>query len=66
MSVNEFDERKHELMPIIRNKLIDGTHRFKPARRVEIPNPGTSKKRKLRIPTEISYCTPPSMAFGML
>jgi len=50
MSVNEFDERKRELMPIIRNKLIDGTYRFKPARRVEIPKPGSSKKRMLGIP----------------
>jgi len=50
MNVNEFEERKRELMPIIRNKLIDGTYRFKPARRVEIPKPGTSKVRKLGIP----------------
>jgi group II intron reverse transcriptase/maturase len=50
MSVKEFEERKEELMPIIRNNLIDGTYRFKPARRVEIPKPGTSKTRKLGIP----------------
>jgi group II intron reverse transcriptase/maturase len=50
MSVSEFEQRKRELMPIIRNKLIDGTYRFKPARRVEIPKEGTSKTRKLGIP----------------
>ena len=53
MSVKEFDERKRELMPIIRNRLIDGTYRFEPALRVEIPKPGSTKKRKLRIPTVI-------------
>ena len=50
MSVKEFEERKGELMPIIRNKLIGGTYRFKPARRVEIPKEGSSKRRKLGIP----------------
>ena len=50
MSVKEFEERKGELMPIIRNKLIDGTYRSKPVRRVEISKPGTTKKRKLGIP----------------
>ena len=50
MSVRDFEERKEELMPIIRNKLMDGTYRFKPARRVEIPKPGTTKIRKLGIP----------------
>ena len=50
MSVKEFEERKRELIPIIRNKLIDGTYRFKPARRVEIPKEGSSKTRNLGIP----------------
>ncbi len=50
MSVKDFEERKGELMPIIRNKLIGGTYRFKPARRVEIPKDGSSKTRKLGIP----------------
>ena len=57
MSVKDFEERKEELMPIIRNKLMDGSYRFKPARRVEIPKPGTSKTRKLGIPTVNPYCT---------
>ena len=50
MSVKDFEERKGELMPIIRDKLIQGTYRFKPARRVEIPKDGSSKSRKLGIP----------------
>ncbi|KKK67435.1 hypothetical protein LCGC14_2954100 [marine sediment metagenome] len=53
MSVDEFEERKGELMPIIRNKLIEGTYRFKPALRVEIPKDGGSKTRKLGIPVII-------------
>ena len=50
MSVNDFEERRAELMPIIRNKLINMTYQFKPALRVEIPKPGSSKTRKLGIP----------------
>ncbi len=50
MSVNDFEEREAELMPIIRNKLIDMTYQFKPALRVEIPKPGSAKTRKLGIP----------------
>ncbi len=42
MSVKEFEERKAELTPIIRNNLIDMAYRFKPALRVEIPKPGVS------------------------
>ena len=50
MSVDEFEQRKGELMPIIRNKLIEGTYRFKPALRMEIPKDEGSKTRKLGIP----------------
>ena len=50
MSVKDFEERKGELMPMIRNKLMQGTYRFKPARRVEIPKDGSSKTRRLGIP----------------
>jgi group II intron reverse transcriptase/maturase len=50
MSVEKFDRRKRELMPMIRDKLKDVSYRFKPARRVEIPKPGTAKVRKLGIP----------------
>jgi len=50
MSVKDFEERKGELMPMIRNKLMQGTYRCKPARRVEIPKEGSSKTRRLGIP----------------
>jgi retron-type reverse transcriptase len=50
MSVKDFEERKGELMPMIRDKLIQGRYRFKPARRVEIPKDGGSKTRRLGIP----------------
>lgn len=51
MTVAEFERRKEELFPIIRNKLIAGTYRFKPARRVLIPKKGSpGKHRKLGIP----------------
>jgi group II intron reverse transcriptase/maturase len=50
MSMNDFEDRKGELMPMIRNKLRQGTYRFKPARRVEIPKDGSSKTRRLGIP----------------
>jgi len=50
MTVKDFEKRKKELFPILRNKLIEGKYRFKPARRVEIPKEGISKKRKLGIP----------------
>ena len=68
MSVKEFEERKEELMPIIRNKLVDGTYRFKPARRVEIPKPSTSKTRKLGIPVVMDriVSTSVSMVFDQI
>jgi len=50
MSVKDFDERKKELFPILRNKLIEGKYRFKPGRRVEIPKEGSTESRKLGIP----------------
>jgi RNA-directed DNA polymerase len=53
MSVKDFEERKGELLPMIRNKLMKGTYRFKPARRVEIPKEGSSKTRRLGIPVVI-------------
>jgi RNA-directed DNA polymerase len=53
MSVKDFEERKGELMPMIRNKLMQGTYQFKPARRVEIPKDGSSKTRRLGIPVVI-------------
>jgi RNA-directed DNA polymerase len=51
MTVTEFERRKEELFPVIRNKLIAGTYRFKPARRVSIPKEGSPGKfRNLGIP----------------
>ena len=50
MTVDEFAKDGLRLMRIIYGKLKDGTYRFKPARRVLIPKPGTNKKRKLGIP----------------
>jgi group II intron reverse transcriptase/maturase len=51
MTVAEFERRKQELFPVIRNKLIAGTYRFKPARRVQIPKKGSPGKfRNLGIP----------------
>jgi RNA-directed DNA polymerase len=50
MTVDAFAEREDELLTLIHEKLKAGTYRFKPARRVLIPKPGSSKKRKLGIP----------------
>ena len=50
MSVDAFQEREDELLARIQAKLEAGTYRFKPARRVLIPKPGSPKKRKLGIP----------------
>ena len=50
MTVEGFADREEELLNLIHVKLTAGTYRFKPARRVLIPKPGSSKKRKLGIP----------------
>jgi group II intron reverse transcriptase/maturase len=50
MSVQDFEERKTELLRLVYNKLKAGTYRFKPARRVLIPKEDSSKMRKLGIP----------------
>ncbi|MBN2565833.1 MAG: hypothetical protein JXB46_08985 [Candidatus Eisenbacteria bacterium] len=51
MSVEEFAERKTELLRGAIKKLREGMYRFKPARRVLIPKPGKPGKfRKLGIP----------------
>ena len=57
MGVEEFERRREDLLELIHEKLKGGTYRFKPARRVLIPKEGTSKMRKLGIPTVYSYCT---------
>jgi RNA-directed DNA polymerase len=50
MSVKDFEGREREFLGLIHEKLKAGTYRFKPARRVLIPKPGTTKERKLGIP----------------
>lgn len=50
MTVSAFAKRERELLALIHEKLMAGTYRFKPARRVLIPKPGTSQKRKFGIP----------------
>lgn len=50
MSVEDFEKRAEVLLPTIQEKLKAGQYKFKPARRVYIPKPGSSKKRGLGIP----------------
>ena len=50
MTVDEFQKRGVELGPLVSRQLKEGTYRFKPAKRVYIPKPGTTKKRPLGIP----------------
>ena len=50
MTVEEFAQREEQLLVLIHDKLKSGIYRFQPARRVLIPNEGTSKMRKLGIP----------------
>jgi len=61
MSVEDFEERKQELMRVIHKKLKSGEYRFKPARRVLIPKEGSSKKRKLGIPVVMDRIVGQSM-----
>ena len=50
MAVQDFAKREQELLDLIHEKLKAGKYRFKPARRVLIPKPGSKKQRKLGIP----------------
>jgi len=61
MTVAEFAQREDELLALIHDKLKSGSYRFQPARRVEIPKPGTSKKRKLGIPVVMDRIVGTSM-----
>jgi RNA-directed DNA polymerase len=61
MTVEEFAQREEELLVLIHDKLESGIYRFQPARRVEIPKPGTSKKRKLGIPVVMDRIVATSM-----
>jgi len=51
MTIKAFGERERELLSIIHKRLSSGSYRFKPARRVLIPKPGSSSMRKLGIPS---------------
>ena len=53
MTVEAFANREGELLPLIHETLKSGNYRFKPARRVLIPKPGSLKMRKLGIPVVI-------------
>ena len=61
MTVAEFAQREDELLALIHDKLASGSYRFQPARRVEIPKPGTSKTRKLGIPVVMDRIVGTSM-----
>ena len=61
MTVAEFAQREDALLALIHDKLKSGSYRFQPARRVEIPKPGTSKKRKLGIPVVMDRIVGTSM-----
>ncbi|MER2063730.1 MAG: group II intron reverse transcriptase/maturase, partial [Alkalibacterium sp.] len=49
MTVNEIESHIMEMYPYIRKKLLDGTYKPQPVRRVEIPK-ANEGIRKLRIP----------------
>ena len=53
MTVEAFANREGELLPLIHERLKSRNYRFKPARRVLIPKPGSLKMRKLGIPVVI-------------
>jgi retron-type reverse transcriptase len=61
MTVVEFERREEELLDTIQRRLKEGRYRFRPARRVLIPKEGTSKMRKLGIPTVMDRVTSQSM-----
>jgi RNA-directed DNA polymerase len=50
MTVKDFELKEEALLLLIQNKLKAGNYRFKPARRVLIPKPGSQDMRKLGIP----------------
>ena len=50
MTVEAFAEQAEEHLDRLHEKLQAGTYRFQPVRRVEIPKPGSTKKRQLGLP----------------
>lgn len=50
MTIGAFAAEEQRLLSLVHDKLETGTYRFKPAKRVLIPKPGSAKMRKLGIP----------------
>ncbi len=61
MTIADFARREDELLQLIRQRLEEGHYRFKPARRVLIPEEGSDKMRKLGIPTIMDRIVAQSM-----
>lgn len=61
VTVEKFGQEAEKNLNFIQAKLEAGTYRFKPARRTEIPKPGSTKKRKLGIPTVMDRVVSQSM-----
>jgi len=62
MTVGVFEEKANDYLHLIHEKLLLGSYRFRPARRVLIPKNGsTSKKRKLGIPVVMDRVVSQSM-----
>lgn len=51
MTIQQFEQRRQELLGLAAEKLEEGSYRFKPVRRTLIRKEGSRKKRKLGIPT---------------
>ncbi len=62
MTVGEFEAREEWYLERIHRKLTTGKYRFKPSKRVEIDKPGSTKRRKLGIPTVIDRIVGQSMS----
>ncbi len=61
VTVKMFGHEAEKNLNVIQAKLEAGTYRFKPARRTEIPKPGSTKKRKLGIPIVMDRVVSQSM-----
>ena len=61
VTVEAFERQETQNLELVRGKLEAGNYRFKPARRVEIPKPGSKQKRKLGIPTVMDRVASQSM-----
>ncbi len=65
VTVEAFERQAEKNLELVRGKLEAGIYRFKPARRAEIPKPGSIKKRKLGIPTVMDRVVSQSMNLVM-